>query len=66
MTTTRPYRKALDVEEALGRLEQAAGTQLEPGLVEAFVHGLRTVPDAPQPGADAASARLWMPYSKVA
>ncbi|MCI0635441.1 MAG: diguanylate cyclase, partial [Actinobacteria bacterium] len=28
MTTTRPYRKALDVREALRRLEDAAGTQL--------------------------------------
>ena len=33
MTTTRPYRKALSVEEALGRLEDAAGTQLEARLI---------------------------------
>jgi diguanylate cyclase (GGDEF)-like protein/putative nucleotidyltransferase with HDIG domain len=66
MTTTRPYRKALDLEEALRRLEQAAGSQLEARLVEVFVVGLRTVADAPQPGLDAASGRLWSPYSKVA
>ncbi len=29
MTTTRPYRKALDVAEALRRLEDAAGSQLD-------------------------------------
>ena len=33
MTTTRPYRKALDVREALTRLGDAAGTQLDEQLV---------------------------------
>ena len=42
MTTTRPYRKALSVEEALRRLEDAAGTQLDEALVRSFVDGLRT------------------------
>jgi putative nucleotidyltransferase with HDIG domain len=37
MTTTRPYRKALTVTEALRRLKEAAGTQLDPRLVAAFV-----------------------------
>jgi diguanylate cyclase (GGDEF)-like protein/putative nucleotidyltransferase with HDIG domain len=37
MTTTRPYRKALTVAEALRRLREAAGTQLDPRLVTAFV-----------------------------
>ena len=41
MTTTRPYRKALDVREALRRLEDAAGTQLDERLVAAFVDGHR-------------------------
>ena len=45
MTTTRPYRKALGVEEALNRLEIAGGTQLEERLVEAFVEGH---PDRPR------------------
>jgi diguanylate cyclase (GGDEF)-like protein len=66
MTTTRPYRKALSVEEALRRLEEAAGSQLEARLVDAFVEGIRTVPDAPVPGLEAGAARLWAPYSKVA
>jgi diguanylate cyclase (GGDEF)-like protein/putative nucleotidyltransferase with HDIG domain len=37
MTTTRPYRKALPVVEALRRLREAAGTQLDPRLVGVFV-----------------------------
>jgi diguanylate cyclase (GGDEF)-like protein/putative nucleotidyltransferase with HDIG domain len=50
MTTTRPYRKALPVEEALQRLEDAAGSQLDAFLVKTFVHGMSTVADAPLPG----------------
>jgi len=64
MTTTRPYRKALTVGEALRRLEDVAGTQLEERLVVAFVHGIETVPGAPLPGMDA--PRLWTPYASVA
>ena len=50
MTTTRPYRKGLSVEEALERLEEAAGSQLDARLVELFVGGMRSVGDAPMPG----------------
>jgi HD-GYP domain-containing protein (c-di-GMP phosphodiesterase class II) len=42
MTTTRPYRKALSVSEALRRLREAAGTQLDPRLVSAFVDAIET------------------------
>jgi diguanylate cyclase (GGDEF)-like protein/putative nucleotidyltransferase with HDIG domain len=65
MTTTRPYRKALEIREALSRLEDAAGTQLEERLVAAFVSGIRTVGDAPLPG-ETTPTRLWLPYAKVA
>jgi diguanylate cyclase (GGDEF)-like protein len=34
MTTDRPYRKRLPREEALRRLEEAAGTQFDPRVVE--------------------------------
>jgi diguanylate cyclase (GGDEF)-like protein/putative nucleotidyltransferase with HDIG domain len=37
MTTDRPYRKAMTPEEAFQRLREAAGTQLDPELVEAFI-----------------------------
>lgn len=49
ITTTRPYRKSLATEEALKRLEDAAGTQLDPRLVEIFARGLRYMAGAPLP-----------------
>ena len=64
MTTSRPYRKAIDLAEALRRLEDAAGSQLDERLVVAFVHGIETVPGAPLPGDDA--GRLWQPTLHVA
>jgi diguanylate cyclase (GGDEF)-like protein/putative nucleotidyltransferase with HDIG domain len=66
MTTTRPYRKALDLREALDRLGDAAGTQLEERLVVAFVEGMETAADAPIPGADIATGALWTPNRRVA
>jgi len=64
MTTTRPYRRALPVEEAIKRLGDAAGTQLEEGLVATFIKGIETAPDAPMPGEE--SPRIWTPLSLVA
>ena len=66
MTTTRPYRKALDLREALNRLGDAAGTQLEERLVTAFVEGMEHDADAPIPGADVQSGALWTPGRRVA
>jgi diguanylate cyclase (GGDEF)-like protein len=37
MTTERPYRQALPVEEAVRRLREGAGTQFDPDVVEAFL-----------------------------
>jgi diguanylate cyclase (GGDEF)-like protein len=65
MTTTRPYRKALSVDEALRRLEDASGTQLDERLVGAFVDGIRTAADPPLPG-DPRSYALWTPQGAVA
>ena len=64
MTTTRPYRKALPIEEALKRLGDAAGTQLQEDLVTAFIAGIETAADAPLPGED--SPRIWTPQTMVA
>ena len=66
MTTTRPYRKALDVNEPLKRLEDAAGTQLDETLVRTFVEGIETSEDPPLPGADVPAAQLWTPRRQVA
>lgn len=37
MTSDRPYRAALDSEEALRRLREGAGHQFDPSLVDAFL-----------------------------
>jgi diguanylate cyclase (GGDEF)-like protein len=66
MTTTRPYRKALGLREALSRLGDAAGTQLEERLVVAFVDGMEHAADAPIPGADIPAGALWTPGRRVA
>ena len=66
MTTTRPYRKALSVDESLVRLEDSVGTQLDEALVRAFVAGIRTAADPPLPGKDAARMRIWTPAERVA
>ena len=64
MTTTRPYRKALPVDEALKRLGDAAGSQLQEDLVVAFIAGIETAPDAPLPGE--VSTRIWRPERHAA
>jgi diguanylate cyclase (GGDEF)-like protein len=66
MTTTRPYRKALDVREALDRLGDAAGSQLDETLVAAFIRGIEHEPDAPLPGLESGRAGLWTPGRRVA
>jgi len=40
MTSDRPYRKALSVEEARRRLVQAAGAQFDPTVVETLIRVL--------------------------
>jgi putative two-component system response regulator len=37
MTTSRPYRDAMPLEEALGRLGEGAGSQWDPEVVEVFL-----------------------------
>jgi diguanylate cyclase (GGDEF)-like protein len=64
MTTTRPYRKAMDITEALKRLGDSAGTQLQEELVTLFIEGIETAADAPLPGEP--QTGLWVPTLKVA
>jgi len=66
MTTTRPYRKALTVAQALDELRAASGTQLDPELVAEFVDGIEHDADAPMPGADRTGTQLWTPGSRAA
>jgi diguanylate cyclase (GGDEF)-like protein len=65
MTTTRPYRKAFDVQEALVRLGDAAGTQLDESLVAVFITGIESIPGAPMPMTDGPPAR-WRRSRRVA
>jgi diguanylate cyclase (GGDEF)-like protein len=65
MTTTRPYRKALPVEEALRRVGDAAGTQLDERLAKTFIEGIETAADAPLPG-EVPGASIWVPRGLVA
>ncbi|MGH3071838.1 MAG: diguanylate cyclase [Gaiellaceae bacterium] len=44
MTTDRPYRRALDSQEALRRLEEAAGSQFDPRVVEVCLRVLAGEP----------------------
>ena len=44
MTTDRPYRSALDPAEALRRLEEAAGSQFDPRVVEVCLRVLERAP----------------------
>jgi len=41
MTSDRSYRKALPVDEALRRLQEAAGTQFDPNVVRMFLDSVR-------------------------
>lgn len=41
MTSDRPYRKALPVEEAIRRLEQGAGSQFDPNVTRVFIQMVR-------------------------
>jgi len=40
MTTDRPYRKALGVDEAGRRLVEASGSQFDPQIVDALLRAL--------------------------
>jgi diguanylate cyclase (GGDEF)-like protein len=46
MTTDRPYREALAVEEAFRRLVSAAGTQFDPAVVDVCLRVLKQPPPA--------------------
>jgi diguanylate cyclase (GGDEF)-like protein len=51
MTTDRPYRKRLPVEEALRRLREAAGSQFDPSVVDVCARVLTSRGGAASPSA---------------
>jgi diguanylate cyclase (GGDEF)-like protein/putative nucleotidyltransferase with HDIG domain len=63
MTSDRPYRKAMPVEDALKELQRNAGTQFDPEILEAFVrmigrHGIH-------PSHQASNGHSVMPQASV-
>jgi len=42
MTNSRPYRKAMEISEAIAELRRCAGTQFDPKLTEIFIATLTT------------------------
>jgi diguanylate cyclase (GGDEF)-like protein/putative nucleotidyltransferase with HDIG domain len=66
MTTSRPYRSALPLDEALARIEHAAGTHLDPKLTDLFVAALRAMPAERVPYDDRPATRLWLLDDEVA
>lgn len=66
MTTTRPYRVALEPDEAVRRLQDAAGSQLDAELVPILVDAVLSgeVPELPE--SDSWRSRIWAPVTQVA
>ena len=48
MTTERPYRPAMSIDEACDELRRCAGTQFDPEIVRHFTEELRRRPPEPQ------------------
>ena len=65
MTTSRPYRKALSVDEALKRLGDGAGSQLDETMVRTFINGLGEAENPPLPGI-VEPGILWSPMRRAA
>ena len=61
MTANRAYRLPVDPEEALARIEQGAGSQFDPGVVEAFAAVVRAFPRPVEPVATALRRRAAEP-----
>ena len=57
MTTTRPYREALPVEEARRRLIEAAGSQFDPAIVDVCLRVLEAPDGEPATGASCGRRR---------
>ena len=54
MTTDRPYRQALSMDEAAAEVRRCRGTQFSPAVVDAFFAAFRRRPSVFQPDAPAA------------
>ena len=66
MTTSRSYRVGLPVAEAVRRIHEAAGLQLDPDFAAAFVELITQQPEIVAPEGDPTPARLWRMSGAVA
>ena len=66
MTTTRTYRIGLPIAEAVRRIQEAAGLQLDPEYAAAFVALITEQPEIVSPEGDPTPARLWRMSGAVA
>jgi diguanylate cyclase (GGDEF)-like protein/putative nucleotidyltransferase with HDIG domain len=58
MTSPRPYRPALSIQEVVGELKQGAGLQFDPKLVEVFIEIIETgLPGKVKIGQDTSAER---------
>jgi len=66
MTTDRPYRKALTVDDAAAEVRRCRGTQFSPAVVDSFFAAFRRRPSLFQPDAPQAPAASDEPYEVAA
>jgi putative nucleotidyltransferase with HDIG domain len=66
MTTDRPYRKALTVDDAAAEVRRCRGTQFSPAVVDSFFAAFRRRPSLFQPDAPQAPAAPDEPYEVAA
>jgi diguanylate cyclase (GGDEF)-like protein len=66
MTTDRPYRKGMDVSEAVSRLRQGSGSQFDPAIVAAFIRALGPQATESDPAAQQAQAPPTPPWRQPA
>jgi len=58
MTNDRPYKRAINHEQAIGEIRRHAGTQFDPELVEVFCELFAAAPPSPDPRLMAGRAPL--------
>jgi two-component system, cell cycle response regulator len=67
MTTSRPYRDAMGVEDALAEIRACAGTQFDPTVVDAFCEEIASLPHryGDRSGANSVSGSLQRPLPRT-